>query len=272
MFKKIILVSSLATLSACNESDSNDVSTDKLVLTASLFVENNTAKIEADFTKEKSHVTIVLNGGDFVQATDSKTTNVMEYQDNILLGSFYRTTLALDINNSYKIIFNRAAQNQKFDSVFPALPAAFNMVYPLNLQKLSVAANPTINVQWDSKVASEKLFLRGGYGCSWTANPAVFDTQTQKMRTELTNGQGIDITLNDKERDLRTRTLHLQESVQAMTEELQDSYPQATLTFVGCDVDIELIAKNFASANAEFSGKSSLQSYRKVPIKISLTP
>lgn len=272
MLKKTFLLSSLVILSACNESDSNDVNTDKLVLTASLFVENNTAKMEADFTKEKSYVTIVLNGGDFLQATDGKNTNVMEYQDNIILGSFYRSAFPLDINNNYKIIFNRAAQNQKFESIFPALPAAFNFVYPLNLQSFSVAANPTLNVQWDSKVNSEKLFLRGGYGCSWTANPAVFDTQSQKMRTELTSGQDIDITLNATERDLRTRTLHIQASVQDMTEGLKSVYPTTTLTFNACTVDLALIAKNFGSANSEFSGKSGLQSYRKVPIQISLTP
>ena len=67
MLKKTILLSSFIAVTACNESDSHDISTDRLVLNASLFVENNTAKMEAEFSKEKSYVTIVLNGGDFLQ-------------------------------------------------------------------------------------------------------------------------------------------------------------------------------------------------------------
>ena len=272
MLKQLILITSAFTLSACNETDSNDISTDKLVLTGSLFVENNTAKMIVDFTKEKSHVTVVLNGGDFVQATDGKTTNVMEYQDDTIWGSSYRSTLALDINNTYKVIFNRAAQEQKFTSIFPAIPASFNIIFPNDLQTFSITTNPTINVQWDNKVVSEKLFLRGGYGCTWTVNPAVFDTQAQKMRTELTNGQSIDITLNDKERETKSRTLDIHDAINSMAKGLKASYPDANLTFNNCSVDLNLTAKNFSSAHAEFSGKSSLQSYRKVPIKISLTP
>jgi len=271
-YKTLALVFLVGGLTACNESDSNDISTDRLVLDGILYVENNAAKMEVSFSKEKSYVTIVLNGGDFLQATDGKSINTMEYQSNIILGSFYRTTLPLDINNTYKIIFNRAAQNQKFENTFPAIPPAFSIVFPTDKQTFSVAANPTINVQWDTKVNSEKLFLRGGYGCSWTANPAVFDTQSQKMKTELTNGQEIDITLTDKERDLRTRTLHIQQSIDDMAKGLKSTYPDTNLSFNNCDVDIAFIAKNFSSAHPEFSGKSGLQSYRKIPIKIALTP
>ncbi|HNC02986.1 MAG TPA: hypothetical protein PKL69_06640 [Agitococcus sp.] len=272
MLKKVLLLSSLTLLAACNETDSNDISTDKLVLNGSLFVENDAAKMIVDFTKEKSHVTVVLNGGDFVQATDSKSTNVMEYQDDTIWGSSYRATLPLDINNSYKVIFNRAAQNQKFESTFPAIPAAFSIVAPIDKQTFSVTSNPTIDVKWDNKIPSDKLFLRGRYSCGWTANPAVLDAKSQKMLSELTNGQAIDITLNDKERDLKTRILHVQEAVQSMTEGLKNSYPDSTLTFNGCDVDLELIAKSFSTASAEFSGKSELQSYRKVTMETTLTP
>ncbi|HNE90799.1 MAG TPA: hypothetical protein PLV16_02995, partial [Agitococcus sp.] len=128
------------------------------------------------------------------------------------------------------------------------------------------------DVKWDNKIPSDKLFLRGRYSCGWTANPAVLDAKSQKMLSELTNGQAIDITLNDKERDLKTRILHVQEAVQSMTEGLKNSYPDSTLTFNGCDVDLELIAKSFSTASAEFSGKSELQSYRKVTMETTLTP
>jgi hypothetical protein len=272
MLKKAILLSSVVILSACNESDSHDIDSGKLVLDAVLYVENNTAKMIADISKEKSHVTIVLNGGDFLQATNGKETKVMEYQSDTFWGSSYRATFPLNTSNTHKIIFNRAAQNQKFDNVFPAIPVAFNFVYPIPQQTFSVAANKTINIQWDSKVNSDQLLLRGHYTCAWAANPAVFDVQAQKTLTEVTNSRGIDITLSPQEKDLRTRALHVQEAVQSMSKELQAHYPNTTLTFNGCDVDLELTAKNVAAAHAEFSGKSSLQSYRKVGIETTLTP
>jgi hypothetical protein len=53
-YKTLALVFLVGSLTACNESDSNDISTDRLVLDGSLYVENNTAKMEASFSKEKS--------------------------------------------------------------------------------------------------------------------------------------------------------------------------------------------------------------------------
>ena len=273
MLKKTFLLSSLVILSACNESDSNDVSTDRLVLDATLSAEADTAKINASLGKEKSSVVIVLNGGDFFQITDNKTTTVMGQESNIVNDTYYRATLPLNTSSTYKIIFNRAAQNQKFESTFPTIPPAFNIVYPTEKQKFSLVATPQLNVEWDTKINSEKLKLSGYYDCAWITNPAVYNTQSQTTTTELNKGRTIDITIDDKQKNARIIPLVMKETLQFITDNLKSEYPNTSFTFNNCVIDLKLVAQNFSSAHSEFSSKSSLSSIRESnSIQVILTP
>ena len=270
-YQQLMLWGGLSLLAACNPSDSNDIQTEKLILTATLYADGSTAKIKAALGKEKSTVVVVLNGGDYLQVSDGKTTSILEFQDSLINNINYRQTLPLNLLNSYSISLNRPTQNTVFSSTFPVIPDSFAIVFPINLQTISATSQPILNVQWDNKVNSEKLTLTHDYQCTWTANPAVINEEKITVNQLNSNSHHM-LELDTIQRSQRTASLSLNNEINDMKSTLITRYPTTTLTLNQCSLNIELAAKNSTQAHSEFSNQSRLYSVREYPINITLTP
>ena len=97
-YKTLALVFWVGCLTACNESDSNDIDTSRIILDAVLTANDDNVNMRVDLRKEGSDsIKLVLNGGDYLKANADTQTKVMEYQSDIFKNSYYRASFSLNL-------------------------------------------------------------------------------------------------------------------------------------------------------------------------------
>ncbi len=253
-------------LAACNQSDSHDISADKLVLHARLYAQDQ-AVIKASLGKENSTVVVVLNGGDYMEVSDGVSHDVMEYRDNLINDVHYRATLPLSTDKSYTLTLNRASQHQLYASTFPIIPESFAITFPIDQQSISLASNPFLNMYWDTKVHSSDLLLRTTYNCYWTLTSALNGEQST-----VENTKSDEIMLETNQREARSATLVLQQKTGELKDDILHEHPRHEANLQDCRVKIELAAQNHGFAHSGLSEQSQLSSIREQAITIDLQP
>lgn len=254
-------------LSACNESSSERVGNDRLVLHGDLVASGSSAKLKASFGREGSSVVVVLEGGDALHGTDGTLRQRMEYVAD-LFGSYYRTSFALDPAAHYAVVLSRGADGSQTTSAFPPLPTPYAITAPVSGSSLSLAANPFVAVTWDNVVSADEFAHDAGVSCDWRIVPGPDGAASALVH--LSSGRWE--LLAGPERAARRKDVPLQAYVDDQRADLGIDYPFALATLLGCDATFSLYAKNRGNAAAGLSPYSEMTARRTADTTVRITP
>ena len=265
-YKTLALVFWVGCLTACNESDSNDIDTSRIILDAVLTANDDNVNMRVDLRKEGSDsIKLALNGGDYLKANADTQTKVMEYQSDIFKNSYYRASFSLNLASRYGVTLKRPEQNINYENIFPTVPTAFKLVLPLADQNFSLMAQPKLTVTWDNaNINSQYLTLSQEYICNW------------KNATTTTERTGN--TLSSNERGQRAITINMAEFINSHKPlAYSPENPHITTTQVEaqldwCSLRLTLDAENKGQTHAELSNRSSIISHRDSEVLVKLTP
>ena len=215
-YKTLALVFWVGCLTACNESDSNDIDTSRIILDAVLTANDDNVNMRVDLRKEGSDsIKLVLNGGDYLKANADTQTKVMEYQSDIFKNSYYRASFSLNLASRYGVTLKRPEQNINYENIFPTVPTAFKLVLPLADQNFSLMAQPKLTVD-NANINSQYLTLSQEYICNWK-NATTTTERTGNTLSSNERGQSCRIFPVMSENTINSALLLVMADASAMT-------------------------------------------------------
>lgn len=269
---RMACLAGLTVMAGCNESASDKLPARLLVLDGHLVVTDTAASMGVSVGKQGSTVVVVMEGGDYLRATDGSTEQRMDYSSD-LFGSYYRATFSpVDLDAVYAINLYRAAEGASYRSEFPAIPSPFAITQPSVGQTFSLASTPTLVLSWDNTIAAGNVRQTTSVACDWNLEPAPLAPNGNPVRSMDQPSR----MLTALERSQRQVTLNLAAAVSRAKANAVAQNPTGTgapvATLLGCDVKLDLLAASESPAGAGLSAYGKLTASRSKSVEFSLVP